>query len=76
MAKRDVVIPKRHTVFRFEIPQPEAKDDEADMAAEDPNIDHQSQPRVLEFELHGSLFEHRPAERATKKFKPRNLPDL
>ena len=57
-------IPKEHTIFRFEIPQPtqEKKGDES-----------QEQPKNLVFELHGNQFENRPVDRANKKHKWRNL---
>ncbi len=32
--------------------------------------------RSLVFELHGSQFENRAPERANKKFKQKNMPDL
>jgi ribonuclease P protein subunit POP4 len=51
-------IPKHDTVFRYEIPLP-SKDDQ--------------NSRKLVFELHGSQFELRPAERANRKFKWRSM---
>ncbi|KAI9862080.1 MAG: hypothetical protein M1813_004855 [Trichoglossum hirsutum] len=57
-------IPKEHAVFRFEIPPPER-----------PGEDN-TKARNLVFELHGSQFEHRSADRANKKFKQHNLDDL
>lgn len=33
-------------------------------------------PAQLVFELHGSQFENRAPDRATKKFKQRNMNDL
>ncbi|KAL6719222.1 hypothetical protein ACLMJK_003459 [Lecanora helva] len=68
------LIPKKHTVFRFEIPQPGITKDESTKATKEPQ--DTSRHRNLVFELHGSQFEQRPAERATKKFKQRNLTDL
>ncbi|KAI9838474.1 MAG: hypothetical protein M1837_002466 [Sclerophora amabilis] len=61
------IIPKEHSVFRFEIPPPGS------------GSDHDGGPdgrRALVFELHGSQFENRATDRANKKFKQRNLPDL
>ncbi|RAH79958.1 putative ribonuclease P complex subunit Pop4 [Aspergillus japonicus CBS 114.51] len=61
------LIPKEHTVFRFELPlpfsSPEAGKDAAGDAAGD----------GLVFELHGSQFQNRPVDRANKKFKWRNV---
>ncbi|KAH0545521.1 hypothetical protein FGG08_000352 [Glutinoglossum americanum] len=57
-------IPKEHAVFRFEIPTPEQPGEDA------------LEPRNLVFELHGSQFEYRSTDRASKKFKQRNLDDL
>ena len=72
-----LAIPKRHTVFGFDIPQPEAKRDEARGSSEATEKEVQSASQSLIFELHGSQFEHRAADRATKKFKQsKNLIDL
>ena len=38
--------------------------------------DERIQPQALMFELHGSHFELRPTDRATKKFKQRKMDDL
>ncbi|WEW57704.1 ribonuclease P subunit [Emydomyces testavorans] len=58
-------IPKEHTVFRFEIPAPSVPSTE--------NGELQNALKNLVFELHGSQFENRPADRANKKFKWKNL---
>ncbi|EAS35308.3 ribonuclease P complex subunit Pop4 [Coccidioides immitis RS] len=60
-------IPKEHTVFRFKIPVPTGPfvEDEQSQAPET--------LKDLVFELHGSQFENRPADRANKKFKWKNL---
>ncbi|KIX04335.1 uncharacterized protein Z518_05203 [Rhinocladiella mackenziei CBS 650.93] len=47
-------LPKKDTVFRYEIPIPSGSKDES---------------KNLKFELHGNQFEFRPAERANRKFK-------
>ncbi|KAM0797123.1 ribonuclease-like protein P complex subunit Pop4 [Usnea florida] len=67
------IIPKRHTVFRFEIPQPGA-----DRCLEEGTaITETKEGRApLVFELHGSQFENRAPDRATKKFKQRYMNDL
>ncbi|KAH0338020.1 ribonuclease p complex subunit, partial [Aureobasidium melanogenum] len=61
-------VPKEYTVFRFEIP----------FAEEDSDGDNNmAEPRKLfVFELHGSQFENRPADRANRKFKQHIDPDL
>ena len=61
-------IPKEHTVFRFEIPQPQGEFREGENSSQ--------KPHNLVFELHGSQFMNRATDRATKKFKQRNLSDL
>lgn len=61
-------IPKEYTVFRFEIPQPQGEAGDG----EDDGKKHSN----LVFELHGSQFMNRATDRATKKFKQRNLRDL
>ncbi|KAI9825356.1 MAG: hypothetical protein M1826_007034 [Phylliscum demangeonii] len=63
------VVPKEHSVFRFEVPPARSKVD-LERQPED------GSPRNLVFELHGSQFENRATDRATKKFKPRNMTDL
>jgi len=74
------VIPKEHTVFKFEIPQPPRKGavDEGVGTGEGQGKGEGEGVglRSLVFELHGSQFENRAPERATKKFKQRNMSDL
>lgn len=76
------VIPKEHTVFRFEIPQPPRKGVVGDGVGtgegqgEGEGEGEGVGLRDLVFELHGSQFENRAPERATKKFKQRNMSDL
>ncbi|KFY82074.1 hypothetical protein V500_10845 [Pseudogymnoascus sp. VKM F-4518 (FW-2643)] len=64
------VLPKEHTVFRFEVRDDteaeESKDTQPDQAAK----------KSLIFELHGDQFQHRAVDRANKKFKQHFLPDL
>ena len=68
---RTLVIPKRHTIFQFEIPQHTGVE-----RAEPPSIesDQKEKPNLppIVFELHGSQFENRATDRATKKFKQKN----
>lgn len=59
------VVPKEHTVFRFEVPLEEA---ESEGSAE--------KKRPLQFEIHGSRFECRAPERANRKFKMHIDPDI
>lgn len=68
-----LAIPKKHTVFRFEIPQPKSTQSLNEEAA---TAETKDEPSHLVFELHGSQFENRAPDRATKKCKPRNLNDL
>ena len=68
-------MPKEHTVFRFEIPpvdEPETQSNQ-DLNANDNAAKPKPRPFVLE--LHGSSFEHRPTDRATRRFVL-HLPDL
>ncbi len=68
------VVPKRNTVFRYEIPLPEidseggGKDEEGNIEMHE-QADETQQRRNLVFELHGNQFEFRPADRANRKFK-------
>lgn len=71
-----IVVPKEHTIFRFEIPQPPGKEVLGDGVALGEGEADKGGPRNLVFELHGSQFENRAPERATKKFKQRNMSDL
>lgn len=57
-----LAIPKEHTIFRFQVPL-------LTSSREDVKT---NQPDLI-FELHGSQFENRPADRANKKFKWKNL---
>lgn len=61
------VLPKEHTVFRFEIPM---------AATSAPSGENAEEPKSLTFELYGSQFENRAPDRANKKFKPHKMPDL
>ncbi|KAI9801777.1 MAG: hypothetical protein M1825_003149 [Sarcosagium campestre] len=63
-------VPKEHTVFRVEVPSED--DARTDLQQRQ---ERQSNPMMV-FEIHGEQFICRPAERAVKKFKARNLIDL
>lgn len=77
-ADSTLALPKRHTVFRFDIPQPDpSKEQQETLTAElEEKEKGTSQPRNLIFELHGSQFENRPTDRATKKYKWQKMGDL
>ncbi|KAI9789831.1 MAG: hypothetical protein M1816_005748 [Peltula sp. TS41687] len=61
------VVPKEHSVFRFEIPPPGRQQEVGEQEAASGN---------MVFELYGSQFENRATDRANKKFKQRNPLDL
>lgn len=69
------VLPKEHTVFRFEVPEQKAVVEEKEDTME---IDSEptKAPKNLVFELHGDQFQHRAVDRANKKFKQHFLPDI
>ena len=78
-------VPKRHSIFRFEIPQPTATGGTASeveqgvgmvTAVEAEAGDMVEAVKAFVFELHGSQFESRATDRATKKFKLRRMDDL
>ncbi|KAL8901099.1 MAG: hypothetical protein Q9207_005371 [Kuettlingeria erythrocarpa] len=69
-------IPKNHTIFRFQIPQPDAVADIADAEARRDIPQEDMGANALILEIHGSSFEHRAIDRATKKFKQRPMPEL
>lgn len=66
-------IPKEHTVFKFEIPQPgspNVKDGEGSKE------EGEQGRKNLVFELHGDQFQYRSTDRANRKFKSHFLTDL
>lgn len=63
-----IAVPKEYTVFRFEIPFAE-EDGDGDSEMTEPR-------KPFAFELHGSQFENRPADRANRKFKQHIDPNL
>lgn len=69
-------LPKNHTIFQFRIPQPDAIRNAPHLESNRDILDDDMGVNDLIFEIHGDSFEHRPVERATKKFKPRNLAGL
>jgi ribonuclease P protein subunit POP4 len=63
------VIPKEYTVFRLEIPLRDKKEETTEDRVP-------STTPFVAFELQGSQFAHRPAERATRKLKFHLPPDI
>ncbi|KAK5691817.1 hypothetical protein LTR17_025528 [Elasticomyces elasticus] len=57
------IMPKEHTVFRFEVPL-------------EPKENGGEEPKPLIFEIQGSQFENRATDRANKKVKQHFDPDL
>ena len=62
-------------MFRFDIPQRMVGVDNVEESMGKTEAEIQPFPNLI-FELHGSQFEHRATDRATKKFKQKHLPDL
>jgi len=92
-ANSEVAVPKRHSIFRFEIPQPRLgvhkEDGGVDTGGAELEADKNSEANAdlyveadfatvkpFLFELHGSQFESRATDRATKKFKQRRMDEL
>ena len=67
------VLPKKNTVFRYEIPLPKIPEEEKKekVKTEGDGLigSGQDSGRSIVFELHGNQFEFRPADRANRKFK-------
>lgn len=64
------VLPKEHTVFRFEVPEIQEQNEEDAM-----KIDAKPKKNLV-FEIHGDQFQLRSVDRANKKFKQHFLPDI
>ena len=64
------IVPKEHTIFRFEVPELQTGDGEGGEGTEEQT------KKDLVFELHGDQFEYRAADRANRKFKTHFLPDV
>lgn len=64
------VVPKEHTVFRFEVPRPGSRDGGGEEGEGGKGAGN------LVFELHGDQFRYRAVDRANRKFKTHFLPDL
>ncbi|MCJ1463484.1 hypothetical protein MMC07_002092 [Pseudocyphellaria aurata] len=71
------IVPKKHNVFRFGILQPGMKEDGISLEGHTrPDAYSSHSLKNLVFELHGSQVENRATDRATKKFKQKNMVDL
>lgn len=70
------VVPKEHTIFRFEIPLRDDNTEGENEQEESKEGQEQKQKKTLIFELHGTAFENRAAERATKRVKLHLSSDL
>ncbi|KAL2399160.1 hypothetical protein ABEF95_001481 [Exophiala dermatitidis] len=68
LANRVRTLPKRNTVFRYEVRLGDEERGE-DPDKGDKEGEQQQQQQKLVFEVHGNQFEFRPAERANRKFK-------
>ena len=68
-----LAVPKRHTIFRFEIPQPGSTESQIE---EETAKEVTGDVPPLAFELHGSQFEVRAPDRATKKFKQKHMKNI
>ena len=71
-----IAIPKKDTTFQVEVPRPRAEDseekrDQNGMEVDAPQQDSTAREsaEMLVFELHGSQFQNKAIDRATKKFK-------
>lgn len=64
------VLPKEHTVFRFEVPEQQPVVEEGAMG-----VDSKPEKNLI-FEIHGDQFQLRSVDRANKKFKQHFLPDI
>ncbi len=62
-------IPKKDTIFRFEVPVSEEEEE----GTSSPEEIIKSRKKPLVFELHGNQFEMRAADRANKKFKWKSM---
>jgi ribonuclease P protein subunit POP4 len=70
--KLQLDIPKEQTIFRFCVPLPDSKGAEEKESTEN-GAEGMENSKKLVFELHGSQFQNRPADRVNKKFKWRNV---
>lgn len=78
------VLPKEHSVFRFEVPVDEGEaEEDKDTAMESDEVGEETKGtadvargKSLVFEIHGDQFKVRAPDRATKKFRLHISPDL
>jgi len=80
ITKRDKIkiVPKEHTVFRFEVEVPTSTGEDGDVRGvkKERGMERGREGMKLAFELHGEQFEYRASDRANRKFKTHFLPDL
>jgi ribonuclease P protein subunit POP4 len=72
------VVPKEHTVFRFEVPLPSSSGASGKSGEEGGKgeVGASANEKNLVFELYGDQFQYRATDRANKKFKSHFLLDL
>lgn len=67
------IVPKEHTVFRFEIPITTADVEKIGSAV---SQEEHELSRRLTYDIHGDQFQHRAVDRSNKKHKPHWLPNI
>ncbi|KAI6899604.1 RNase P/MRP, p29 subunit [Hortaea werneckii] len=73
------VLPKEHTVFRFEVPFEDDGEEEKQKMGEGDEVvkkEEGEKRKPLVFEIQGGQFENRAPDRANKKFRAHFDPDL
>lgn len=70
------ILPKEHTVFRFEVPLVDGKEGEENGEGGKGGIEDKDRAKPFVFELYGHFFLTRAPERASKKFVLHLHPDL
>ncbi|KAI7266710.1 RNase P/MRP, p29 subunit [Hortaea werneckii] len=71
------VLPKEHSVFRFEVPlEHEGEGEQKQTGEGDEGMVKKEEPKPLVFEIQGGQFENRAPDRANKKFRAHYDPEL
>ncbi|KAI7541738.1 RNase P/MRP, p29 subunit [Hortaea werneckii] len=70
------VLPKEHTVFRFEVPFEDDGKEEEKIEGDGVVKKEREERKPLVFEIQGGQFENRAPDRANKKFRAHFDPDL
>ncbi|KAI6856710.1 RNase P/MRP, p29 subunit [Hortaea werneckii] len=70
------VLPKEHSVFRFEVPLEDDGEQEEDKKGEGDGTGKEERKKPLVFEIQGGQFENRAPDRANKKFRAHYDPEL